>query len=231
VTISAARSEGALELQVADTGPGIPRERWEDLFQPFVQLGETAGSQNGGSGLGLAICRALVEAMGGSIAVDSTPGQGSRFTVRLPLPDASAAPAHSGSRQPALAPPGAALQLLVAEDNSVNQRIIVKMLEALGHAVSVVENGEAAVAAVQARRFDAVLMDCQMPVMDGLAASRAIRTGGARADIPIIGLSANVFESDQRACLDAGMNAFLGKPLHLNDLRRCLESIAPRIED
>jgi signal transduction histidine kinase/streptogramin lyase/ActR/RegA family two-component response regulator len=231
VRIEARRNEGLLELQVADTGPGIPRDRWEDLFQPFVQIGEPASPQNGGTGLGLAICRALVEAMGGSIEVDSAPDQGSRFTVRLPLPDASASPAASAVFRPPLASQGAALQVLVAEDNVVNQRIIVKMLEALGHAVSVVENGEAAVAAVQARRFDAVLMDCQMPVMDGITASRAIRSGPARADIPIIGLSANVFESDQRACLDAGMNAFLGKPLHLNDLRRCLDSIAPRTAD
>jgi CheY-like chemotaxis protein len=115
--------------------------------------------------------------------------------------------------------------VLVAEDNAVNQRIIVKMLEALGHEARLVENGVEAVRAVEEGGHDVVLMDFRMPVMDGLEAARRIRRTAKGAGLPIIGLSANVFESDRAACHEAGMDGFLGKPLHLEDLRRCLAGL------
>jgi hypothetical protein len=185
--------------------------------------------------LGLTISLALVEAMGGRIAVKSKVGEGTAFTVELPLTrireeergDANGQEAGGGvadgDGEAEQRPPR--LRVLVAEDNAVNQRIIVKMLEALGHEARLVENGVEAVRAVEEGGHDVVLMDFRMPVMDGLEAARRIRRTAKGAGLPIIGLSANVFESDRAACHEAGMDGFLGKPLHLEDLRRCLAGL------
>jgi len=229
---------GRLRLEVEDTGIGIAKNRIGELFQPFVQLSESGREQPAGTGLGLAICKALAEAMGGSIHAESREGRGTRFEVELPLPRVrdeeqvdAAQDAWSRDGSSALSEDAAGLHVLVAEDNMVNQRIIVKMLEALGHSVQVAANGREAVEAARAGEYDAILMDYRMPEMDGLEATRAIRQTGACASAPIIGLSANVFESDRVACREAGMDAFLGKPLHLDDLRKCLERLSDRSGD
>lgn len=223
---------GRLRLEVEDTGIGIAEEKITDLFKPFVQLGGGKQEQQSGTGLGLAISKALAEAMGGSISAESRIGSGTRFVVEIPLLRVrEEEPGGSGDTSLAKASTSVALhpsamRVLVAEDNMVNQRIIVKMLQALGHSAEVASNGKEAVEVARASAFDAILMDYRMPVMDGLEATRSIRTGGACAAAPIIGLSANVFESDREACRKAGMDAFLGKPLHLDDLRRCLDKLS-----
>ena len=229
---------GALRLTVIDTGVGISPERIGELFLPFTQLHGDGRDQSTGTGLGLTISKALVEAMGGTIAVTSKVGEGTAFTVELPLSrireeergetsasdPAGAAPDGDGEAEQR-APK---LRVLVAEDNAVNQRIIVRMLEALGHQVWLVEDGEQALSAVESGDYDALLMDVRMPVMDGLEATSAIRRTEKGTRLPVIGLSANVFESDRAACAEAGMDGFLAKPLHLEDLRRCLDSLPGR---
>jgi signal transduction histidine kinase/ActR/RegA family two-component response regulator/sugar lactone lactonase YvrE len=229
---------GWLRLEVEDSGIGIAANKIGELFQPFVQLSESGREQAAGTGLGLAICKALTEAMSGSIHAESREGRGTKFEVELPLPrvrDEEQADAvrelNRGEGAAAGSGEEAGLHVLVAEDNMVNQRIIVKMLEALGHSVQVAANGREAVEAARAGGYDAILMDYRMPEMDGLEATRAIRKTGACATAPIIGLSANVFESDRVACREAGMDAFLGKPLHLDDLRKCLQRLSDRDDD
>jgi len=222
---------GWLRLEVEDTGIGIARENVQELFQPFVQLGVAEQEQQGGTGLGLSICKAIVEAMGGRVHAESRLGEGTRFVVELPLPRVGqdTTGAAEAGRQSGMGRPESNAEtgklVLVAEDNMVNQRIIVKMLEALGHSVEVASNGRQAVDAARSVPYDAILMDYRMPEMDGLEATRAIRENGACARTPIIGLSANVFESDREAGRQAGMDGFLGKPLHLDDLRRCLDRL------
>lgn len=214
-------SGGGLLLEVADTGPGIPASRIPELFQPFVQLDSSIHPNYGGTGLGLAICHALVTAMHGSIEVESGNEPGSRFVVRLPLPVADSPEGESGDSASAAAEGGAAhpLKVLVAEDNEINQLIITRMLLALGHSVQVVADGRAVVQQAEAEEYDVILMDYRMPGVDGLEATRAIRRSRRNPATPIIGLSANVLEADRSACIEAGMDDFLSKPLHLDQLR------------
>ncbi len=204
----------AIRLAVTDTGIGIPADRHHLLFQDFSQAHQ-ASTRYGGTGLGLAICRRLVEAMGGMIGVDSEPGQGSCFWFVLPLAEAPA------PEVPDYAPPAVAEQaqaagarILVAEDIKVNQVIIERLLTGIGHQVTLAENGAEALEAARTGSFDLILMDMRMPVMDGVAATRAIRAlPGARGSIPILGLTANATPEDAARCLEAGMNDHMIKPV------------------
>jgi signal transduction histidine kinase/CheY-like chemotaxis protein/streptogramin lyase len=216
-----------LTFSVADTGQGIPEDRLPDLFSPFVQLANAETAPEG-SGLGLAISKRLVEAMGGGISVRSRIGQGSTFEFHVPvaLPPAGAGqPAEEPAVTPVPEPDVRPLRILVAEDNAVNQRIAVRMLEALGHNCDVASDGLAALSRVLDGGYDVVFMDVQMPEMDGLEAARRIRAAASTAKLPIVGLTANAFESDREACLAAGMNEFLTKPLQLQDLSQCLRRV------
>lgn len=212
------------ELCVSDTGRGIPPDRLDSIFQPFVQLAPGPGGEPAGTGLGLSITKALVDAMGGQIQVESSPGAGSSFRVRLPLPAAEAPPAgevrEAGAAE---ASAGAARRVLLVEDNPVNQRMVARMLETLGHSVEAVASGEAAVSRALQQQFDVILLDIRLPGIDGLETARRLRAAGCRT--PIIALSANVYESDRAAALEAGMNGFLGKPLHLEELREALAAL------
>jgi CheY-like chemotaxis protein len=226
-----------LRISVQDTGIGITPEAQAMLFEDFTQADASISRRFGGTGLGLAICRRLVGAMGGSIGVDSAPGQGSLFHVTLPLrPAAVPAPAVSGhavaeaaappadppqAAGPAAAPAraGEGLCVLVAEDTRVNQEVIKGLLEHRGHRPTVVPDGEEAVAAARQGGFDLVLMDMQMPRLDGLGATRAIRAlPGPEGRVPIVALTANSFAHDREACLAAGMDGFIAKPITLERL-------------
>ena len=202
-----------LRFDVVDTGIGIPDHVRSRLFESFAQADSSIARRFGGSGLGLAICRKLIEQQGGRIGVDSRPGQGSRFWFRLRFARSAAAPCR-----PALCAPGAGpqrpLSILVAEDNTVNQMVAVGLLERLGHTVVAVDDGAAAVEAVRSGRFEVVLMDMQMPGMDGVEATRRIRAfDGPLARIPIIALTATAVQSEFDRCIEAGMNDFLTKPI------------------
>jgi signal transduction histidine kinase/ActR/RegA family two-component response regulator len=217
----AAPSRGDLTIAITDTGIGMTTEERGLLFNPFVQGNHTG---RGGTGLGLVICHMLVQAMGGELTLDSALGQGTTVTVRLPLRMArDAAEPASQSRPPVDAPEVAALRILVAEDVALNAEMLQHTLQRAGHTVRVVADGERAVEAVGEAPFDLILMDVQMPVMDGLEATRAIRAlSNSQAAIPIVALTAYASQDDLRACLDAGMNDYLTKPLDRSKLQAAL---------
>jgi signal transduction histidine kinase/CheY-like chemotaxis protein len=223
--VGAART--ALAISVRDTGVGIAPEVLPHLFKPFSQADCSISRRFGGSGLGLSICREIVHLMGGRIDVQSTPGQGSVFQVELTLDALAPALAmprtHAGPTLP-MVPPPRGLRVLVAEDNSVNQLLIRALLDRMGHYHDVVADGVEVLRQVQAAPYDLVLMDVQMPQMDGLAATRAIRAlTGPAAQVPIIAMTANVLQEDRAACEAAGMSAFVGKPIDRQSLGDAIE--------
>jgi PAS domain S-box-containing protein len=222
-------SGGDLRVEVEDTGIGIAEEHRGRIFHDFVQADNSLTRRAGGTGLGLAISKQLVELMGGTIAVRSVPGEGSRFDFTIHAPP-GAAPA-AGPAPPAeprasgAVPP---MRILLAEDNATNQYLINAYLRAGGHEVMVVTNGSDAVAAAGAGGFDAILMDVQMPKLDGLAAARAIRAlPGRAAEVPIIALTANAMSGDREDCLAAGMTDYLSKPIDVPALQRALLRARP----
>lgn len=230
----AAEAEGGtrriLRCSVRDTGIGLAPGQAATLFQPFVQGDSSTTRRYGGTGLGLAICRRLVRSWGGELTVASRPGEGAVFTFTLPAREAPAAvvlePPAGVDSPPA---PGAAkaegLRILIAEDNAVNARLLLAVLARLGHRAERVADGQQALAALRTRTFDVVLMDVQMPELDGLEATRRQRawereTG--RAPVRIAALTANALAGSREECLAAGMDDFLAKPYQLDDVRALL---------
>ncbi|MGY8830296.1 MAG: ATP-binding protein, partial [Pseudomonadales bacterium] len=208
---------GAIRLIVEDSGIGIAADRLEKIFEPFAQADASMSRRFGGTGLGTTISRQLVELMGGRLRVESTLGEGSRFIVELPL--------RAGQRLAPLVrqslPQLAALHILAADDVPQNLELLQLNLQRLGHQVTCVADGQAAVEAFTHGTFDLILMDVQMPLVDGLEASRRIRAleaAGQRVPLPIIALTASVLDQDRQAALDAGMNGFASKPLDLPGL-------------
>lgn len=230
VRVRLSRAADELRIEVSDTGMGIPLDRQQALFQPFVQADASTTRKYGGSGLGLSICRELATLMGGSIAVASAPGAGSTFTVRLKLPYVrSATPGEpSPSVRPQTVAQLPALRILAAEDNPVNQMVLRTLLEQVGAAPVIVENGRLAVEAWAAGEWDLILMDAQMPVMDGLEATSAIRAAEraqGRARTPIIALTANAMAHQTAAYRDCGMDATVAKPLEVARLFAAMEDV------
>jgi signal transduction histidine kinase/ActR/RegA family two-component response regulator len=221
-----------LRVEVRDTGIGIAPEAQGNLFQAFSQGDSSTTRRFGGTGLGLAISRRLVELMGGQLGVDSEVGRGSTFwfTVRLgkaQTREPLAAPAPLAPMPPlrAGAPPGVRGRILAVEDNAVNKKVITRFLEKAGFQVDVADNGLQAVAAVARLDYDAVLMDCQMPEMDGFEAAAAIRASeaGTARHVPIIALTASAMGADRERCLAAGMDDYLSKPINMGELSEMLE--------
>ena len=210
----------ALTVSVRDTGIGIAEDALQTLFGRFIQADSSIARRYGGSGLGLAISHGLVQLMGGHIDVETELGRGSRFRVTVVLPRGHAQRlAVPDTRADAGSDMVEGLRILVAEDNDVNQLVIMAMLEQLGHSCELARDGLEAVAKVQASTFDLVLMDIQMPNLDGLAATRQIRAlSGAAADIPIIALTANAMVEDREAFLEAGMDDHVSKPIETREL-------------
>jgi len=213
-----------LHVAVSDPGIGLTPAQLAGLFSPFSQADSSTTRRYGGTGLGLAISRRLVEMMGGTLSAASEYGRGSvfRFSVRLRAGRGVASPSGSGADADALAGQLLGADILLVEDNVINREILVELLGDRGLRVRPVENGLQALQAVAARKPDAVLMDCQMPVMDGYETCRALRANPAYRDLPIIALTANALGSDRERCLEAGMNAYLAKPVDLDALLRAL---------
>ena len=227
-------AEARVRFEVEDTGIGIAPEKVRHVVEPFVQADDSTTRMYGGTGLGLAICTNLIRLMGGELGVDSIPGVGSRFgfTLLLPLapPVAAAAPATpTRAATPTPASDGTR-RILVAEDSPVNQALIRAILGKSGYGFVIVEDGQAAVDACTAERYDLILMDMQMPNLDGLAATACIREAEARAGgrhIPIVALTANAFDEDRQRCLKAGMDDFLAKPFHKDALLAIIQRNLP----
>ena len=215
--------QAEIRFEVEDTGVGIEKDIKDKLFEEFTQADGSTTRKYGGTGLGLAIVKQLVEMMHGEFGVDSTPGEGSTFWFRLPLevsdeqvisaPKEKSVESHRQLRG----------RILLVEDNPINQMVASKMLEKLGLEIVLAANGQEAIDTLEADQVDAVLMDCQMPVLDGFAATRQIREQSRYEALPIIAMTANVMEGDRDKCIEAGMNDYIGKPVAAADLRKTLE--------
>lgn len=230
VTAEADLATNRLHFSVIDTGIGIPPEKRSRLFRKFDQLDPSTSRYHGGTGLGLAICEELVRLMGGQIGVESAPSRGSTFWFTLPLVKAEKPLQITENTKES--PSGESLEslpngrILLAEDNRTNQIVALALLERLGQKVTVVPSGGEALEALRKENFDLVLMDLQMPGMDGAEATRRIRSGGAglgNASIPIIAMTAHAMEGDEERCLEIGMNAYLSKPVRAAKLRQALQ--------
>jgi PAS domain S-box-containing protein len=227
------RSAVALQITVSDTGIGIPADRIDRLFESFTQVDASTTRQYGGTGLGLAICKRLTEMMGGRIRVESEAGKGSVFHVSLQL-EAASAPRQTARSSVATAPPSPGrlggrwlLRVLLAEDNRVNQLVALRILQKAGYHADVVANGLEAVKAVQSQVYDVILMDVQMPEMDGVTATRLIRQLlPAPAQPWIIAVTASATAEDRDTCLAAGMDDYLSKPVSAEELATALERAA-----
>jgi len=225
-----------IRFSVRDTGIGIPADRMDRLFRSFSQVDSATSRQFGGTGLGLAISKGLCEVMGGQIRVESEPGVGTLFEFELPLASPGGSEVEEWEDLDGDLPQGAVsgaggfepdesqksgLRILLAEDNLVNQKVALKLLERMGYRADVVANGAEAIAAVQRSAYDLILMDIQMPEVDGIQATIQIRELGNR-EIRVVAMTANAMNSDRDACLAAGMDDYMRKPVRPNRLEQVL---------
>lgn len=209
-----------LSIEVSDTGIGIPKDRIDRLFQSFSQVDASTTRRFGGTGLGLAICKRLVEMMGGEISARSTPGVGTALSFSIPIGAATIKDPPSSNADNYNEPK----QVLVVEDNVINRVVIQRMLERLGHSVELVTDGDTAIQKVLQVQYDLLLMDVNMPGLDGLQTTRQIRNlPTAHAQVPIIALTASAMMNDRRNCLKAGMNDYLSKPISMEALQAAID--------
>ena len=222
-----------LRVSVTDTGIGVPSDKLPLLFQKFSQVDSSTTRQFGGTGLGLAICRELAQLMGGNVWAESIQGVGSTFFVTVPMPRVSASAAGSEPAGPAAPTDVSSLRILAAEDNATNQLVLKTVISTFGLDVDIVPDGQKAVEAWASGAYDLILMDIQMPVMDGITATREIRAVEARAGrrrTPIIALSANAMVHQVKEYLNAGMDMHVAKPIQLSKLHEALERVLNEAE-
>ncbi len=218
-------SEVSLRMRVTDTGIGIPAEALHRMFKAFSQADASTTRKFGGTGLGLSICKHLVTLMGGEIGVENGEDKGSTFWFKVPLKKSL-----KSETSVQIAPPAKMavqrLRILLAEDNSVNQLIATKMLQKIGHTVVAAANGNEVIDALRTAPYDLILMDCQMPEMDGYEATKIIRTSQTLGchKIPIIAMTANAMSGDREKCLAVGMDAYVSKPIKIDILQKEIES-------
>ncbi|GAT31960.1 signal transduction histidine kinase [Terrimicrobium sacchariphilum] len=226
VSMTSSEAGDKVTFHVVDSGPGVPTEMIDRLFKPFSQVDPSFTRRFGGTGLGLSICKRLVETMGGEISVQTAPGKGSDFFFSLPIrtpdfPALAASPTQlstSGEQNPAT--------ILVVDDDPINRKLMLHMIDKLGSVAQAVSSGEQALAAFTSGKFELILMDIQMPEMDGLETTRQIRGIESREGlhpVRISAVTANSADSDRTACFTAGMDDFLAKPIHLEELEKVVQ--------
>ena len=230
ISLQSGTTDAAAHLLIAvrDTGIGIALDKQVAIFQPFQQADSSINRRYGGTGLGLAISSQLVKMMGGELQVESTLGKGSIFHFSLAFKHAAQSVQKPKASPTTLDVSKRPLQILLAEDNPINQMLALHLLHKVGHQVSVAENGQQAISHWQENKPQVILMDMQMPVMDGIEATLKIRQleqSTQTPATPIIALTANARDVDKQRCLDAGMNAFLSKPFNAQDLLNVLEQL------
>ena len=221
VDATSAGDQSSLRFEVRDTGIGIPAHRLSSLFEPFSQVDASTTRRYGGTGLGLSIARRLAHLMGGEVGVESREGRGSTFWLTARVGVVTSLPKVSVRLENPMLVPSRA-RILVAEDNAVNEKVVLRVLQKLGYSADVVRNGRAAVDAWAEGRYDLILMDCQMPELDGYEATREIRRRERGHRIPIIALTAHAMKNDDLKCKEAGMDDYLTKPLDRALLEQCL---------
>nr|MBP8246054.1 response regulator [Phenylobacterium sp.] len=225
---------GGLAFEVRDTGVGIAADKLAVIFDQFAQADASTTRRYGGTGLGLTICRKLTELMGGELTVESTPGQGATFRFTLPLTAVEVAPAAAAAVRAPPEAPSQTLRILAAEDNPTNQLILRALLAPLDIELEIVGDGREAVEATAARRFDLILMDIQMPELNGLEATAEIRRrelAAAGPQVPIIALTANVMRHQIDAYMAAGMVGFVAKPIDARVLMQAMEAALTPVVD
>jgi two-component system sensor histidine kinase/response regulator len=219
-----------VQISIKDTGIGIPHDKFEEIFEPFTQLKTATGRSHSGSGLGLSITRSLLTLMNGSIRLESEVGKGSEFVVTIPLirvmdgNTRAAFEAFSKKADPFM-PPLSGMKILVVEDNHFNQKLMAILLKKMGCSFEIVSNGHDAVSKVRSNKYDIILMDIQMPLMDGFSATQII-SKELQVTTPIIALTARAFNDDRQKCLESGMVDFLVKPVDVTQLRKKIETWA-----
>ena len=211
-----------LTCAVNDSGIGISPERLEHMFEAFKQADSSTSRRYGGTGLGLAIARTLAERMGGTLQASSEEGLGSTFTLEIPLPF-QARSLGAAERALRASEQATGQWVLLVEDNPVNQTVIEAMLRSLGYRVTLVGDGAQAVRTAERNEFDAILMDCRLPLLNGYEATRQIRALPGRQQVPIIALTANALQGDRELCLESGMDDYLAKPFKRADLQKILQ--------
>jgi signal transduction histidine kinase/ActR/RegA family two-component response regulator len=214
----------ALRFSVRDTGIGIPREKQEHVFKAFTQADGSITRKYGGTGLGLTISSKLIHLMGGMIRLESEPGKGTVFDFVVPYRATNAVEADDAMSAEDSGAASSPMRILLAEDNPVNQKVASRFLEKNGHSICIASDGHAAVEAAGREAFDLILMDVQMPEMDGFHATAAIRTSerGSARHVPIIAMTAHAMSGDRERCLAAGMDGYVPKPLRLKDLLQAI---------
>lgn len=215
-----------IRVRVSDSGAGIPKDKQQVIFDKFTQADGSISRKYGGTGLGLAIARKLAELQGGSIHLESEEGRGSTFTLEIPFAAAPAdrpAPAQARSAREEVRPSPERGRILLVEDNMINQKVVLSLLRKRGYAVDVANNGIEALDRLNAAVYALVLMDIQMPMLDGLETTRRIRADQRFKALPVIAMTAHAMNGDKERCLEAGMNGYLAKPVDHKHLLRTIE--------
>ncbi len=230
-TVESGPGNVSAEFSVSDTGIGIPAEQQALIFESFRQADGSVNRKYGGTGLGLAISSRLVALMGGHLRVTSEPGKGSIFSFTLGFRIDPTQPAGAVAQEREAIEDYPGLEVLVAEDNRVNQLVAVRLLERLGHRATLANNGREALEILAGRRFDLVLMDMQMPEVDGLEATRTIRKmePDGKLHLPIIAMTANAISGDRDRCIEAGMDGYVSKPVNPRTLQAEMQSVLKRL--